>query len=56
MTDQHVHIISLDVPFPADYGGVIDIFYKIKWLHKAGVKIHLHCFSNGRPPQDELDE
>ena len=56
MTAKHLHIISLDVPFPADYGGVIDIFYKIKWLSEAGIKIHLHCFSNGRPPRDELDE
>lgn len=55
MSDRHLHIISLDVPYPANYGGAIDIFYKIKWLHNAGVKIHLHCFTNGRPPQDELD-
>ncbi|MFT3980896.1 MAG: glycosyltransferase family 4 protein [Ferruginibacter sp.] len=55
MSDFHLHIISLDVPWPADYGGVMDIFYKIKQLHKAGIRIHLHCFSNGRPPQDELD-
>ncbi len=33
---EHIHLISFDVPFPADYGGVIDVFYKIKakylWL------------------------
>lgn len=54
--DKHLHIISLDIPWPADYGGVVDIFYKIVWLHKLGIKIHLHCFSSGRPPQDELDQ
>lgn len=54
--DKHLHIITLDVPWPADYGGVVDIFYKIVWLHKLGIKIHLHCFSGGRPPQDELDQ
>jgi glycosyltransferase involved in cell wall biosynthesis len=53
--EKHLHIISLDVPYPADYGGVIDIFYKIKCLYEAGIKIHLHCFTQGRPPQDELD-
>jgi glycosyltransferase involved in cell wall biosynthesis len=53
--EQHLHIIALDVPYPADYGGVIDIFHKIRWLHQSGVKIHLHCFTKGRPPQDELD-
>lgn len=55
MSAQHLHIIALDVPLPVDYGGVMDIFYKIAWLHKLGIKIHLHCFTNGRPPQDELD-
>ncbi len=54
--DKHLHIISLDVPWPADYGGVVDLFYKLVWLHKLGVKIHLHCFSGGRAPQDELDK
>lgn len=32
----------------------MDQFYKIKTLYQAGVKIHLHCFVNKRPPQDEL--
>lgn len=48
MKEKHIHIISFDVPYPANYGGVIDIFYKIKALHKQGVKIHLHCFEYGR--------
>lgn len=55
MSHHHLHIIALDVPLPVDYGGVMDIFYKITWLHQLGIKIHLHCFTNGRPPQDELD-
>lgn len=54
--DKHLHIISLDVPFPADYGGVMDIFHKIVSLHKEGVKIHLHCFSKGRVESDELNK
>lgn len=44
--DKHLHIISLTVPYPVDYGGVFDIFNKIVSLHEAGIKIHLHCFSN----------
>jgi len=54
MKERHLHIITHDVPWPADYGGVMDLFYKIKTLHQSGVKIHLHCFVNKRPPQDEL--
>ncbi len=48
MSEKHLHIISFDVPYPANYGGVIDVFYKIKALHAQGVKIHLHCFEYGR--------
>lgn len=54
--DKHLHIVSLDVPFPADYGGVVDLFYKLKYLHQQGIKIHLHCFTNGRQPQQELNK
>jgi glycosyltransferase involved in cell wall biosynthesis len=52
--DKHLHIISLDVPYPANYGGVYDLFYKLPALQKQGVKIHLHCFNNGRSEQPEL--
>ena len=53
--DKHVHIISLDVPYPVDYGGAFDIFYKLKFLKEAGVSIHLHCFVNKREPQPILE-
>ena len=53
---MQIHIISLNVPYPANYGGVIDIFYKIKSLHEAGVQIHLHCFDYGRGNQPELEK
>ena len=55
MPDLHLHIISFDIPYPANYGGVIDVFYKIKALHAAGIKIHLHCFEYHREPAPELD-
>jgi hypothetical protein len=54
--EKHLHIISFDVPYPANYGGVIDVFYKLKNLHKAGVKIILHCFEYGRGEQKELEK
>ena len=50
-----LHIVSFDVPFPPNYGGVIDVFYKIKALHKLGVKIHLHSFDYGRGKPKELN-
>lgn len=39
-----------------DYGGVFDLFQKMKSLSAAGVKIHLHCFEYGRGRQPALDE
>ena len=53
---KHLHIISFDIPYPADYGGVIDVFYKIKAFHKAGISIHLHCFEYGREHSSELSK
>jgi glycosyltransferase involved in cell wall biosynthesis len=44
------------VPYPPDYGGVFDLFYKIKTLHELGVSIHLHCFDYGRGRQTELEK
>lgn len=56
MPDKHVHIIAFDIPVPVNYGGAIDIFYKLKSLKKAGVKIHLHCFEYDRKPSQLLNE
>lgn len=50
-----INIVSFDIPFPADYGGVIDVYYKLIWLKKNHVKIYLHCFSYGRKPSKELE-
>jgi hypothetical protein len=33
---------------------MFDVFYKLVFLHNAGVKIHLHCFENSREQQAEL--
>lgn len=49
-----LHIITLNIPYPPDYGGMIDSFHRIRVLHEAGIRIHLHCFEYGRKPSDEL--
>ncbi len=52
-----LHLISFDIPYPANYGGVIVVFNQIKALHAQGVKILLHCFQYGeRQPQRELEQ
>jgi hypothetical protein len=47
MFDKHIHIVTHDIPYPVNYGGVIDIFEKIKALKNAGITISLHCFYKG---------
>lgn len=54
MAEKRLHIVSFDVPHPPDYGGVIDVFYKLKALNAIGVKITLHCFDYGRGEKAEL--
>lgn len=44
------------MPYPPNYGGVIDVFYKLKTLHHLGCEITLHCFDYGRGKQAELEK
>ena len=49
-----LHIVCFDVPFPPNYGGVMDVFYKIRSLSESGIQIYLHVFQYGRQEQIEL--
>ncbi len=54
---KHLHIVCLDVPWPADYGGAIDMMNRIKMFHQLGILIHLHYFSyNERGTPNELNQ
>ena len=53
--ERRLHIVSFDIPYPADYGGVVDVYYKIKALADRGVSIILHCYQYGRPEQKGLE-
>lgn len=50
-----INIVSFDVPFPANYGGVIDVYYKLAWFKKMNVDVYLHCFAYGRKESTELE-
>ena len=54
MDERKLHIVCHDVPYPPDYGGVFDLYYKIITLHREGIRIHLHCFTSGREEQPIL--
>lgn len=56
MNLKAIHIVSLDVPFPPDYGGVIDIYFRAKALKDLGVYVILHCFEYGRGIEHDFQE
>ena len=43
--NDFVHIVCLDAPAPPDYGGAIDMYYKITSLAATGKKVILHYFN-----------
>ena len=53
---KKLHIVSFNVPYPADYGGVIDVFYRLMALKSLGAEVHLHCFTYGRQRSEVLEE
>jgi hypothetical protein len=53
--NKNLNIVTLNIPYPPDYGGMIDTYYRIQSLHNLGVHIHLHCFEYGRPHLKELE-
>lgn len=55
ISEKHLHIVAFDIPYPANYGGVIDVFFRIKSLHKRNVKVHLHCYEYGREHSEYLE-
>jgi hypothetical protein len=54
--NKAINIISFDVPYPPNYGGAIDVFYKIKALKKLGLDIYLHTFEYGKGQSNELEK
>lgn len=53
--DKYINIVAFNIPWPANYGGVIDVYYKMLALHRCGVRIILHCFEYERPHSPELE-
>ncbi len=49
MQERVLHIVSFDNPYPPVYGGIVEVFHKLKPLHEQGISIHLHCFTNQIP-------
>ncbi len=56
MEIQYIDIVSLGVPFPPNYGGAIDVYYRILALQQSGIRVHLHCFVyDDKQPSEEIE-
>ena len=49
-----LHVVSFQVPFPPDYGGLIDVYYKLKALKEAGCSVVLHTYRYEVAEQPDL--
>lgn len=53
---KYLNIVTFDVPYPADYGGAIDVYFQLRAFSQAGIRIILHCFQYAdRKPAVELE-
>lgn len=52
--NKYLNIVSFKVPYPGSFGSIIDVYYQIKALHEAGIKIILHTFEYGENKRNEL--
>ena len=51
-----LHVVSFDVPLPADYGGVIDVTNRLRGLRENDIRVNLHCFEYGRGIDENYDK
>lgn len=54
--NKQIHIVSFDVPFPPDYGGVLDVYLRAKGLKNLGYSVILHCYEYGRGRNHDFSE
>ncbi len=51
-----IEVVSFNIPYPPNYGGVIDVYHKLAALKKLGVNVILHAFQYNRQPAKELEQ
>ena len=47
MKEPRIHVVSFQTPWPPDYGGAIDVWYKLLALKAHGWHVTLHTFLYG---------
>lgn len=52
---KHLHIVAFDLPYPPNYGGSTDMFFKLQAFAKLDILVTLHVFLyGGKKPSREL--
>ncbi|WP_455585971.1 glycosyltransferase family 1 protein [Bacteroides sp.] len=51
-----LHVVSFQVPYPPSYGGIVDVYYKLKALKEAGCTIILHTYKYRLEEAHQLKE
>lgn len=49
MPKKVLQIVSFDNPYPPIYGGIVEVYNKLKAIHDLGIEVHFHCFTNKIP-------
>jgi hypothetical protein len=53
---NHLHVVAFDMPYPPNYGGSTDMYFKLVELQKLGINVTLHVFLyDGKSAASELD-
>ena len=53
---KNIQIVAFDNPNPPDYGGAVEIYYKLTALRDLGISIDLHLFEYGKRKNFEAIE
>ena len=57
MKFKHVHVVAFDLPFPPNYGGSTDMYFKLVHLQKLGISVTLHVFLyDGKEKAPDLEK
>ncbi|MBL0912314.1 MAG: glycosyltransferase [Bacteroidia bacterium] len=51
-----LHLVSFNIPYPPDQGGLVDVYAKICALKEAGAEVVLHCYEYNRAHAPELEK
>ena len=51
-----MHVVVFNVPWPPNYGGVIDSWYRLMELAAMGLRMQIHCFDYGRGRSAQLEQ